>query len=232
MSLLAIGVLGINEALVLSGYKKRGWALFFLYVALITFLHMVGASHLIQLCYIGLIGLCYSLIIPELVSKKNLYKSNHFLSMVRYWLYISCGFSSVLMIRFIDDGLLYISILFTAIWACDICALYGGKAFGKTPFSSLSPNKTLEGTLTGMAAASISIGLICYLLHVSYWMIPLGAIIALLGQFGDLYESLIKRSYNVKDSSNLLPGHGGILDRFDSTLFVFPMAYAVIWFLQ
>ena len=79
-----------------------------------------------------------------------------------------------------------------------------------------------------MGSAMGVVFMMCQWFALPYYFVILAAGVALWGQLGDLYESLIKRSYEVKDSSNLLPGHGGVLDRADSTLFVFPLAYLIL----
>ena len=122
-------------------------------------------------------------------------------------------------------------VMFLAIWATDVFAYYGGKRFGKRQLSTISPNKTIEGTVSGVIAAMISVAVVCYIQDLSFVLVLGGAAIGLSGQLGDLYESLIKRTYNVKDSSNILPGHGGILDRADSSLFVAPILFILLSFL-
>lgn len=226
-----IGILGLHEALTMSNILNQ-WqrlGLHGLYAAAFMFIVYIDFSQMVQWVYLSGIGLYYCMVFPELLLKKNMYKKNQMLTISRYFLYIFFGCSSVMMVRLLEGGGLYIAILFAAIWSCDIFALYGGRQFGRTPLSKLSPKKTVEGTLIGIASASIIVGGICVVYNVNYSIIVLGGGIALMGQLGDLYESLIKRSYGVKDSSNILPGHGGILDRADSTLFVFPMAYAILW---
>ena len=131
-----------------------------------------------------------------------------------------------------NDGLVYISLLFLSIWSTDVFAYYGGRAFGKTKLSELSPKKTVEGTIIGVLSAGFFVGIGCYFFNLSYFFLIAALLIGLLAQMGDLYESLIKRTYNVKDSSNILPGHGGILDRADSTLFVAPIFYLFMLLLQ
>ena len=115
-------------------------------------------------------------------------------------------------------------------WVCDSCALFGGSRFGKHKLApKVSPNKTWEGSLCG-AAASVVVGVILCLIPgykgVAWWVVILAALVSSsLGQIGDLAESLFKRMIGVKDSSNLIPGHGGVLDRVDSLLFAIPTAY-------
>lgn len=125
-----------------------------------------------------------------------------------------------------------IMLVFITIWVCDTCAYLFGSIFGKhTLFKRVSPKKTWEGSIAGFAAAMITV----YLL--SGTMIPgasdidkivIGIIVGLFGQASDLVESLFKRDAQIKDSSNLLPGHGGILDRFDSPILIAPMLYIYI----
>ncbi len=118
--------------------------------------------------------------------------------------------------------------LFVLIWSCDSFAYFGGRLFGKTPLSPVSPNKTVEGSLTGLIfTAAVSIAFHFFFpesISLSDSVI-LGILIGLLSQAGDLFESMLKRYCGVKDSSNIIPGHGGVLDRFDSLMFAVPFAY-------
>lgn len=120
------------------------------------------------------------------------------------------------------------------IWSGDSFAYLVGSWIGKTKlFPSVSPNKTWEGTIGGGVFALITGFLYFYFKEInsaSYWMI-LGVVIYIFGSLGDLVESSIKRFFNVKDSGNILPGHGGFFDRFDSFIFIWPFVYIIHYFL-
>jgi phosphatidate cytidylyltransferase len=122
-------------------------------------------------------------------------------------------------------------------WATDIGAYTFGRAFGKRKLMpSVSPAKTVAGAVGGLVLTVIVCVLYVRFLLMPYAQLGLtipgavlfGVIVSVAGQTGDLAESLLKREAGVKDSSTLLPGHGGILDRFDSLLFVLPIAYLVL----
>ncbi|MDC1067811.1 phosphatidate cytidylyltransferase [Candidatus Kapabacteria bacterium] len=123
--------------------------------------------------------------------------------------------------------------IFASSWICDSLAYFGGKSFGRRKLAKdISPNKTIEGTISGF------IGLLIIALPLSILIfddIKVGIILSIsggiFGQIGDLFESKIKREFNVKDSSNLIPGHGGILDRIDSLLFSAPITVLLIKFI-
>ena len=125
--------------------------------------------------------------------------------------------------------------IFAIIWICDSAAYHFGMAMGKHKlFPRVSPNKSWEGAIFGfifaVGAAVAAKYLVLEYLSVSSAVI-LGVIVGVFGQIGDLIESLLKRDAGVKDSSNLIPGHGGAFDRFDSLLLVAPLVYYYIDFI-
>ena len=126
-------------------------------------------------------------------------------------------------------------------WGTDIAAYFVGRAFGKRKLMpSVSPGKTVAGAIGGLVAA-VLIALawerlvlrpVAQLGMRPWNTILFGAVVSVAAQVGDLAESLLKREAGVKDSSHLIPGHGGVLDRFDSLLFVLPVAYLLLgWML-
>jgi phosphatidate cytidylyltransferase len=126
-------------------------------------------------------------------------------------------------------GLHWMLILFFTVWAGDTLALVFGKTMGRHPFAPLlSPKKTNEGSIAGLLGGMAVAAALQYfffqdlpLRHVLAASIILG----FFGQLGDLAESMLKRAAEIKDSSQLIPGHGGVLDRMDSLLFAFPVLY-------
>lgn len=132
-------------------------------------------------------------------------------------------------------GKLYIWYLFATTWGSDIFAYLVGCKFGKHKFSKVSPKKSIEGCFGGLVAgvvwtllATIIFNNFCDM-NVNYVVICLvGLVLTAVGQVGDFAASTIKRYAEVKDFSNLIPGHGGIIDRFDSVIFAAPFAYYLI----
>ncbi len=155
--------------------------------------------------------------------------------MVLGMVYIGAPFSLLDFIAFNDGEFSAITVfgLLLLTWLNDTGAYIIGSRFGKTPlFPSVSPNKTWEGTIGGVVTTFIVAYLFCLFtseLRLVDWMV-LGAIVSIFGSMGDLVESMLKRSVGVKDSGNLLPGHGGVLDRFDAFIFLLPFAAAyLLW---
>lgn len=132
--------------------------------------------------------------------------------------------------KFYTDTILGLLIL---TWSNDTAAYVVGSQIGKTKlFPSISPKKTWEGSIGGVAF-TILIAILLSFFFVDYTMtqwIVLAIIVVIFGSIGDLVESMLKRSYSVKDSGSLLPGHGGFLDRFDAFIFLIPFASAyLLW---
>ena len=152
-------------------------------------------------------------------------------------LYIGLFSSTLIAIRefypntndlYFKGGYLIISMVAT-IWVCDSAAFFGGTALGKHKlFPRISPNKSWEGALFGFVFAILTMVLAkVFVLDFLSWtnVIVLGIIVGIIGQLGDLVESSMKRDAGVKDSSSIIPGHGGIFDRFDSLLFSAPAVW-------
>lgn len=132
------------------------------------------------------------------------------------------------LLRMMPDGWVWLIFTLTATWATDTAAYFVGMAFGRRRIApALSPKKTLEGAVGGFAGSILVAGVFSYI----YTFLPMSKVLLLglsLGaaaQVGDLLESAFKRQAGVKDSSALIPGHGGILDRIDSALFTAPLVY-------
>jgi len=135
-----------------------------------------------------------------------------------------------------DAGIRWFMIILAVTWAGDTAALFIGRRFGKTQFAPrISPKKTNEGAIGGLLSSVLAALLLNRLLFKDLPGIHVFAVAVLtgvFGQFGDLAESMLKRGAEVKDSSRLIPGHGGVLDRIDSLLFAFPVAYIYLWFMH
>jgi phosphatidate cytidylyltransferase len=145
--------------------------------------------------------------------------------------YISLSLSLLVLLRSASDGVTWIFLMCAIIFAGDTAALYAGTLWGRHRLSPvISPGKTVEGSLVGLAAG-LSVGLAAKALFLPEWGWPACVLFALAvgvaGQTGDLFESALKRASNIKDSGSLLPGHGGVLDRIDALLFAAPVAFGL-----
>ena len=147
--------------------------------------------------------------------------------------YVSVMLSYIYQIRILPGGVFTVWLIFICSWGCDTCAYCVGMLIGKHKMAPvLSPKKSVEGGIGGIVGAAL-IGLL-YALAVNHWgnagtdvvrYVIIGAVGGAISQIGDLGASAIKRNYDIKDYGKLIPGHGGILDRFDSVIFTAPIIY-------
>ncbi|MGV8980292.1 phosphatidate cytidylyltransferase [Clostridium sp.] len=157
------------------------------------------------------------------------------------FLYVAVFFSFIVFINNKQYGGYLVWIVFICSWVCDTAAYYSGRFFGKGGKHKLcpkvSPNKTIEGSIGGLLGSVIGSTIYGYIISrygvpiQLYHFVIIGVICGIFGQFGDLIASSIKRYVGAKDYSSLIPGHGGILDRFDSILFVSVVAFYYITFI-
>ncbi len=137
----------------------------------------------------------------------------------------------LMLLRMLPDGKQWIFLTLITIMSCDTFAYFVGRKIGKRKlYSAVSPNKSIEGGIAGLAGSVFGV------LFVKYTFFPtigifdgilVGLTLGFAGQLGDLFESLLKRACQVKDSGTIIPGHGGMLDRLDSLLFAFPIIYYI-----
>jgi len=139
----------------------------------------------------------------------------------------------LLLRDFRPDGFKFTALLLVTVWIADSAAYFFGSAYGRRRLSAISPKKSVEGAIASVFASVITV-FFAKLFFVNFLspadVFALGVLISISAQFGDLAESLIKRSAGVKDSSNLLKDHGGILDKLDSFIFAAPVFYYYIKF--
>lgn len=142
-------------------------------------------------------------------------------------IYIGWFFSYMFFIRALTEHGGYLFFLIFTVWAMDVAAYFAGRFFGRTPlFPSISPHKTWEGAITGFIVCLLAAWIFSSTAQLEIWhALILGSLIGIFGQISDLIESLMKRDAGVKDSSNILPGHGGVLDRIDSFILTAPLMY-------
>lgn len=142
------------------------------------------------------------------------------------------------IIRNMENGKFLIWYVFISSWLTDVFAYIAGKTIGKHHFTDISPNKTIEGCIGGTLGATICMIIYTVILNnfagfnINIALITItGIILSIVGQIGDLSASSIKRYAGIKDFSDLIPGHGGMVDRVDSVIFIAPFAYLLFLFI-
>lgn len=228
-----LAVIGLYEFLRMAGIKAwqfSGIASYLLMFSILTPLWVEGTWFTFDHT---LMPVVFALLIYMVIRKNQFHIETAALSVLGA-LYIGYGFHYMLEVRFAHNGFWLTILILLGIWSTDSGAYFIGRKWGKRKlWPAISPNKTVEGSIGGLLSSLIVVSLvngIALAVPAMYGLVisPLQAFLLSLvtgvfAQLGDLVESAIKRHYSVKDSGRLFPGHGGVLDRFDSLIFVFPL---------
>ena len=228
---MALSLIGQFELYRVIGMEKKvlgyiGYFATLCYGAVLFFekqsyiqLYLLGALLIFMVCYV----LCY----PQYTFKDV---AMTFVGVIYIPMMLSCMYQ----VRCMDYGLYLVWMIFISAWGSDTCAYCVGKLIGKHKLPTpLSPKKTIEGCLGGIVGAAVIAFVYATIFkevlqtaQYSVWMfLVVGAVGAVCSQIGDLAASAIKRNYEIKDYGHLIPGHGGVMDRFDSILFTAPLVY-------
>lgn len=230
---LIISLIGVYELYKVLGIEKNTLG-FTGYVAVITYyllllLNKTGNIPVLMIVFLMALLVQYVLMFPE-------YKTEQISNAIMCMLYAGVMLSYLYNVREGSNGAYAVWLIFLCSWGSDTCAYLAGVAFGKHKMAPvLSPKKSVEGAVGGVVGAAILGAIYAAIfgnkIHMNYNPVIAFAIIcaigAIISMIGDLAASAIKRNHDIKDYGKLIPGHGGIMDRFDSVIFVAP----VIWIL-
>ena len=229
--ILSIGALyEFYKAIKIKGFKPISIVG---YILLISY-YLVN-NNFESIMYILIIGTFILLIVPVMNFKYTFVDVS--LTILGF-IYTGILFSFVYLVNEKVNGEYLVWLIFIGSWLSDTAAFYSGKFFGKHKLCpKVSPKKTIEGSIGGMLGATIFSGIFGIIVNnyvgimSIYHYFLIGALCGIVGQFGDLVASSIKRYVEIKDYSNLIPGHGGILDRFDSVIFSCTAIYYYLTFI-
>lgn len=214
-------------------YKPVKW-IGYLSCTLIAFLHIIPNNYLLYVVALSTSAIIAILFIKVVLSSM---KTSIIDIMITFFgiCYIVFFLSFIALLHGIENGKYLIWFILIAAWGTDTCAYFVGSRFGKHKFTKISPKKSIEGCIGGTIGAILITIIYTFAinklagLEISYIYISLiGFILSILSQIGDLSASSIKRAMEIKDFGNLIPGHGGMLDRIDSIIFIAPFAYFLL----
>lgn len=229
-TLMIISLIGLSELYKVVKIEKTllgyvGYLATLIYYALLLLEIEVSGMHVVIAVLIAMMTI-YVFTFPKYVSEQAV---TGFFGVF----YVSVMLSFIYQTRMLEEGLFIVALAFLCSWGCDTCAYCVGVLFGKHKMApQLSPKKSIEGAVGGLCGAALLGAL--YALAINQWggasaLPAVYAIICFVGGMiaivGDLAASAIKRNYEIKDYGTLIPGHGGVLDRFDSIIFTAPVIY-------
>lgn len=216
-----------------SENKNLRW-IAYISAALISFIHVIPSKYLTNVIA-TIIPISTLVLFLQVIITNMKYNIKDIAISLFGICYIVIFLMFIPIIREMSNGRILIWFIFIAAWGTDIFAYCIGRRIGKHKFTKISPNKSIEGCIAGTFGAIVSMiiyAIVCnnlWNMNINYIYIAIvGLVLSLVGQIGDLSASSIKRYTGIKDFSNLIPGHGGILDRIDSVIFIAPFAYFLL----
>jgi phosphatidate cytidylyltransferase len=230
--ILLLSIVGYNEYVRMNGHKLyKLSSLVGLAAMILLVIPWETKDYSFSMNLTGIVWLVMFILLAITVASKNAITIDQISMLLLGTVYIGLGFHYMLTTRIPDHGLFWTILVFVCIWATDSGAYFVGSKLGKHPlWPQISPKKSIEGSLGGIVISVIAaLVFACYAperLSFSSAVL-IGFVIAVVGQLGDLIQSAYKRVKGIKDTGNLLPGHGGVLDRVDSWLIVFPFIHFV-----
>jgi phosphatidate cytidylyltransferase len=237
-TVFCVSLIGLYEIYRVIGIEKGilGYLGYFSAAVYFIVLRFYGSEYfeVFAVGYLLLVMAVYVFSFPK-------YKANQIMASYFSLIYVPVLMSYLYQLRMLNnDGIFTFWLIFICSWGCDTCAYLAGVTMGKHKMAPvLSPKKSVEGAIGGVIGAAIIGGLYGYIIEPYLDTINnaplLFAIVCAMGglisMVGDLCASAIKRNYEIKDYGTLIPGHGGIMDRFDSVIFTAPLIYFLIEFL-
>lgn len=233
ISLAVVAILAIKEYFNALGIKNKFLkSIGYIVSALISLVHLVSTNVLMYIIVIGspiVLTLLFAIIVGSdlKVSVKSMMETFFGIAYIPILLlFVSLVYGME------NKGNILFWFIVLASWGTDMFAYFVGKTIGKHKFSKISPNKTIEGCIGGTIGSTLLMLIYAFICNKYFGMnlmymqvILMSVVLSLIGQLGDFAASSIKRTVNIKDYSNLIPGHGGMLDRIDSVIFIAPFAY-------
>lgn len=204
--------------------------------------YLATAAYYVLICLgqmmwaVALLTLGFILFLVIYVAKYPVYSIDQVAKVTFAIFYTGVLMSFIYLTRSLEYGHWFVWLIIIGSWGSDTCAYVVGRTMGKTHFSELSPNKTMEGCVGGVVgAALIGLAYSCFFPYGEIFrfspklVFPMVIMVsAVISQVGDLAASAIKRNYQQKDYGTIIPGHGGVMDRFDSVIFVAPFVYYLL----
>lgn len=230
-SLLAISLVGMYELYRVFQLEKTPLALIAYLIAVVFyafyFLPITVDPMMMVMLFLIMLMFVYVFTYPK-------YKAKDVMAIFFGMFYVAIMLSYVYQIRILENGVYLAFLIFICSWGCDTCAYCVGVLFGKHKMAPvLSPKKSIEGAVGGVVGTALLTMVYCFVFKTQMQLDTRGivvlaiisAVAGLISMVGDLTASAIKRNYDIKDYGNLIPGHGGIMDRFDSMMITAPIIY-------
>lgn len=229
---LLISLIGLSELYKIAHLERKllgmtGYVFTIVYYFMLRYQYKQYFMYFIMI-FLVLVMIEYVILFPK-------FKADEIMIIFFGLFYVSIMLSYIYQTRLLEDGAYIVWLIFICSWGCDTCAYCVGMLIGKHKMApKLSPKKSIEGGIGGIVGAAligaIYAGVISQYLQngeniIIVWFALICALGAIISQIGDLAASAIKRNHDIKDYGTLIPGHGGILDRFDSVIFTAPVIY-------